>query len=96
MDAGKLLYDIGQGMDALGSAVGLSRKDKNQIEYVASGIPLIGDVIRARDDFNYADTYLRNTHQPWGSVKYPSHLRGAGSIGSLGYSLSKNILDLYR
>ncbi|AIY31257.1 hypothetical protein [Camel associated drosmacovirus 2] len=97
---GEGLGHIGSDMDYLGTLIGLSESDKKQIEYALSGFPVIGDVIDARDGYNYMSDYLRNTGLTWGDLRYPSRVTGAGGFGravTSGYRfVSKNLADLYR
>lgn len=96
---GERFYNAGQSMDRIGSWLGLSREDKNKIEYAVAGIPVLGDTLRARDNFNAMEDYMRITGTSWADIPYPSRVFGAGSIGraasSLGGFVSKNIKDLY-
>lgn len=55
--------------------------------------------IDQRDLANYWSDYLRNTGQSWSDIKYPSMMRGYGSVGSYSRSVlsfGKNIARLYR
>lgn len=93
------VWRSGQNMDNLGSLVGLSRADKNKIEYAMSQVPVLGGFISARDNWNYVNDYMRNRGVSWDRMPYPSMVRGAGSIGRAvtgAYSfVSSNIKDLY-
>lgn len=96
---GEDFANYGSDMDALGSVIGLSESDKKQIEYSLSSIPVLGDVIRDRDDYNYVSDYLRNNGLTWADIRYPSRVTGAGTFGRLmssGYNfVSKNVERLY-
>lgn len=61
------------------------------------GVPLIGDILRAQDNYRYYDDYLRNRGLSWSDVKYPTRLNSGlgGAYGTLNY-VSKNILRLYK
>lgn len=57
----------------------LSKGDSNRIRYELSGVPILGDFIRAADNTDYMNTYLRSHQMTWADVKNPSRLTGAGS-----------------
>lgn len=55
--------------------------------------------LEQRDLANYWGDYLLNTGQDWSDIKYPTMMRGYGSVGSNtrnALSFSKNIARLYR
>lgn len=93
------IWRSGQNLDNLGTLIGLSRADKNKLEYSMSQVPILGGVITARDNWNYVNDYMRNTGNSWDDMPYPSMVRGAGSIGRVGTGaynyVSDNIRDLY-
>lgn len=93
------MWRAGQNFDNLGTVIGLSREDKNKLEYMTSQIPVVGGVITARDNWNYINDYMRNTGTGWSDMPYPSQVRGAGSVGRAilgGYNfVSDNIKSLY-
>lgn len=77
----------------------------NKWRYEMSGVPFIGDFIRAQDYHNWMNDYMRSTGVTWDSMKYPSLQYGAGSsaraIANLGYGagyayVSRNLMSLYR
>lgn len=96
---GDRLYNAGQTMDDIGTALGWSREDKNKIEYAFAGVPYLGEFVRARDNWNYMDDYMKATGINWSDIPYPSLIRGAGSIGhavsSTAGFVSDNIKSLY-
>ena len=54
--------------------------------------------IDQRDLANYWNDYFKNTGLTWEDVKYPSLMRGYGSVGTYSrsvFSFSKNIARLY-
>lgn len=77
----------------------------NQWKYHMSGVPFVGDFIRAGDQTRYFNDYLRNRNIDWSKVQYPSLNIGAGSylgaganvVYGTGYAyVSKNLMSLYR
>lgn len=77
----------------------------NQWKYHMSGVPFIGDFIRASDQTRYFYDYLNNRGIDWSKVKYPSLNIGSGSylgaganvVYGAGYAyVSKNLMSLYR
>lgn len=92
------MWRTGQNLDNLGTLMGLSRADKNKIEYSISRLPIVGSAISARDSWNYMNDYMRNTGTSWSDMPYPSMVRGAGSIGAAigGWNfVSDNVSRLY-
>lgn len=65
----------------------LSMSDSNQWKYHVSGLPILGDFMRADDYTTYMNKYLKARDMTWADVKYPSLARGAGSsaraVGSM-------------
>lgn len=95
MDNGKLFMEgAGSFGDWFGSLLGLTDDDKAELEYVMADVPIVGDFMRARDDYNRMDDYLRNTGQSWSSMRYPTLAQGSGLTGGL-QRLSSNVLELY-
>lgn len=92
------LGNIGLGIDNLGSALGLSRTDKNKLRFWTSQVPVVGDMIRAQDSWNRANDYLRNRGLSWNDVRYGMPQSGtASSALTNGVAfVSRNILSLYR
>lgn len=68
-----------------------------QFEYMFANLPVYGDWLRARDNFNYISDYLRNNDMNWSDILYPSRVTGSGSspYGSLNF-VSSNLKKLYR
>lgn len=66
----------------------------NQAQYFASGLPIVGDLLRSVDDYRYMDDYLGNRDIPWSNVKYPSRASHQSYGSSLNF-VSKNISSLY-
>lgn len=63
-----------------------------------AGFPVVGGIIRARDNWNYMQDYMTNRGLSWSDIKYPTRTVG-GVDASIGGSLnfvSKNIERLYR
>lgn len=91
---------LGGDIDDIGSLVGLTADDKAELLYHASGLPYVGDVIRADDNNRYITDYMRHTGLTWSDVVYPTRLPGAGTLGRFAGGtlnfVSKNLEDLYR
>lgn len=68
---------------------------RNQFRYIASGLPGIGPVIQAQDNWNYINDYMENRGLSWSDVKYASRLGNSGSSGIMSF-VSSNIERLYR
>lgn len=69
----------------------------NRVSYAGSSLPMVGDMFRAVDSYNYMSDYMKNTPEvSWETMKYPSLKQGSGNIGRAGMTLSRNILSLYR
>lgn len=67
----------------------------NQGQYLASGIPVLGDILRSFDDYRYMDDYRGNRGIPWSDVKYPSRVSHQSYGSSLSF-VSSNIENLYK
>lgn len=67
----------------------------NQAQFFASGLPIVGDVLRSYDNYRYYDDYMKNRGLSWSDVKYPSRI-SSQSYGSMINFVSKNIDKLYR
>lgn len=67
---------------------------QNQILSVMSGLPVVGDIQRSIDNWNYYNDYLNNRGLDWSDVKYPSRMSTV-SLGSTLSFVSKNIDRLY-
>lgn len=68
----------------------------NWASYIASGLPIIGNFVRSRDNWNYINDYMRNRNLTWSDVKYPSRVDGASTAGFGLNFVSSNIEDLYK
>lgn len=75
-------------------SVNLSPGMQNQIRSVMSGLPVLGDIQRSIDNWNYYNDYMRNRGLDWSDVKYPSRMSTI-SLGSTLSFVSKNIEHLY-
>lgn len=94
---------LGEAMDNLGSVMGLSRADKNKIENVLSGIPVVGDVLKTKNQWDYMSDYMENKGLNWEDVQYPALLNSGLNTVNLYNSVrrgtnfvSDNIKKLYR
>lgn len=83
----------------------LSMETSNRLRYHASGVPILGDFIRADDSQHALEDYMKNTGLTWADVKYPSRVMGAGQMASavagvgssaLGGVMYSRILRMYR
>lgn len=77
----------------------------NKWRYQMSGVPYVGDFIRAEDSGRFMDDYLRNTGLSWDDVKYPSMNVGAGGMahavsnvgmGALSAGTTHALMRMYR
>lgn len=67
-----------------------------KLRYLGANMPVVGDIVRAQDNWNYWSDYLENRGMSWSDVLYPSRLSGAGSgYGAVSF-VSSNIERLYR
>lgn len=67
-----------------------------QVSSVATAIPVLGDFVRARDDWRYMDDYMRNRGLSYRDLKYPSRTVGGSEFrGSVSF-VSSNVTKLYR
>ena len=68
---------------------------RNWAKYHGSGLPGIGPIIKAQDNWNYINDYMENRGLSWSDVKYPSRLGNSGAGGVVSF-VSSNIEKLYR
>ncbi len=66
----------------------------NMVRSILSGVPVLGDIQRSIDNFNYYNDYLRNRGLSWADVRYPSRISTLSFAGTLNF-VSKNIEHLY-
>lgn len=66
----------------------------NQVRSILSGVPILGDIQRSIDNYNYYNDYMRNRGLSWADVRYPSRIPSL-SFGSTLNFVSKNIEELY-
>lgn len=65
--------------------------------YIASGLPVVGDVIDLYYGYKRTSDYLRNTGMSWSDIEYfGSGMTGAHGVGSLFNFVSSNIERLYK
>lgn len=67
------------GLDRLNDMLESSPRSKNMFVYSMSGFPIVGDLYRAVDKWNYANQYLSNRGVDWADIKYPTMAFGSGS-----------------
>lgn len=63
---------------------------------VVSGIPIVGDILRAQDRVRYMDDYLDNRGLSYSDILYPSMTVGYQGVSGLANFVSSNIERLYR
>lgn len=68
---------------------------RNQARYIASELPGIGPIVKAQDNWNYINDYMKNRGLSWSDVRYASRLVSSGAGGILSF-VSSNIERLYR
>jgi len=89
-------YLVGQGLDQLGTVLGLTEDDKKELEYMTAQVPVLGDLMGARDKYDYITDYMRNSGLSWSDMEYPTQTRGAGlGLGGAYHFVSDNIRSLY-
>lgn len=83
----------------------LNMRDSQRLKYEASGVPFLGDFMRASDQTRWMNDYLKNTGLTWADVKYPALASGAGSsaraIANVGYGIGNGafltrMMHMYR
>ncbi len=75
----------------------LTQGQTAELYYHLSGAPVIGDLIRWRDNWNSGSDYLKANGMTWDDVQYPSRLPGAGDTWRTASTiLSKSARFLYR
>lgn len=81
----------------INNAMGISDKDAYRTYVSMSGIPIVGDFIRASDNIRAMDDYMGNRGLSYSDVQYPTRTVGSGygSATSGLISLSKTVSKLY-
>ena len=81
----------------LAGVMGLSDKDAYAAYTAASGVPILGSLLKASDSVRAMDDYMGNRGLNYGSVQYPTATVGAGLGSATGaaLSLSKTLFSLY-
>lgn len=74
----------------------LDARTQYYLEAIASGIPIVGSFIQARDKVNYMDDYLSNRGLGYEDFLYPSMTVGYQGVSGLSSFVSSNIERLYR
>lgn len=77
--------------------LGLDDDQAAFLDWFASNVPIFGDFVKMRDNFNYIMDYMKNYGLDWSDMRYPSKVTGSGSspFGSLNF-VSSNLKKLYR
>lgn len=98
----------GQLQDALYSLYGSGRPSPDLAERQAmmqyraqallAGFPVVGGIIRARDNWNYMNDYMTNMGLSWSDIRYPTRTVAGvdGSVGGFLNFVSHNVERLYR
>lgn len=91
------MFDLWEGYRNTAKAIGISDEDAYWTYNLASGLPFVGDLLRASDSANAMADYMRNRGLDWGSIKYPTRTVGNGISSATGavLQISKNIASLY-
>lgn len=91
------VFNLWQAYKNNATAMGVSPKDAYWSYNLASGIPVIGDFLRASDSSNAMADYMRNRGLDWNDIKYPTRTLGNGVSGYTSgiLSISRNISRLY-
>lgn len=92
-----VLENGGHVLDAIAGVMGLDADDRAEIKWWASGLPVIGDAMKALDSHEKMEDYLDNRGMSWSDMMYTP---GSG-YSPVGFSstvnwVSDNISRLYR
>lgn len=87
--------------DPILDLMGISDADRKQIISAGSSIPVIGDIWRMADQYQYNQDYMKNTGLTWNDVKYPTMVNSGGTniynVARQGTNfVSDNIKKLYK
>lgn len=95
-----LYKDLPESVGNLASVFGMSDASKNRFSYMFSSLPVIGDFMKASDNYQYMNDYLDNRGMSWSDMKYPTRQSGSGygssSLRGSYNFVSDNIKYLYR
>lgn len=89
----------GEGLDWLGESLGLTDADQNELDYMMTTLPVVGPMMKGRDNYNWMNDYLRNNGLTWADALYPTRLPGSGVVSTAltsGYNfVSRNLEHFY-
>lgn len=91
---GDVVNDLGNTADSIIYGLGFTDDDKQKAKYLASGIPIVGELLKSSDEYAWTSDYLSNRGLSWSDVKYPAKISGQ-SYGSTMNFVSDNIKRLY-
>lgn len=83
------LYDIHKYVE--------NNEEYNKFAWLTADFPVVGWMTKLIDNVGWIKDYMENTGIDWSDMKYPTHVRGAGSgvYGTMNF-VSSNIARLYR
>lgn len=87
--------------DAILDVMDIDEANRKKVISMASGLPVIGDLLKASDQYNYTQDYLDNRGMSWEQLKYPAlvNVGGGGFVSGLrsgSQYVSRNIERLYK
>lgn len=82
-------------LDTLMGVSGMDANDKVLFRAQMQNVPLIGDVFKDEDNYNYYSDYLKNRGLSWSDVKYPTRLNMGVGMSGVNF-VSSNIRSLYK
>lgn len=75
----------------------MDSKSKYFIDDVGLNMPVLGAWLKAQNNIDYAEDYLRNTGMDWSDIKYHKLDLGLGSaVGGTVNFVSSNVASLYK
>jgi len=92
---------VGAAAQNIAMTLGMSKSDINMITNQMSGLPVIGDILRADAQFDYISDYMDKKGLDWADVKYPAlvdagQFDNARLLATTKNFVSRNIFDLYK
>lgn len=73
----------------------LSDDQRAQFEFLFGNLPLYGQLLDIRDNWNYMSDYLKNSGIDWADIKYIARTVGSGKGSDALNYLSRNIEKFY-
>ena len=93
-----MIHNYGFPNDPFTYAINLYKNNgrhRFMVDTTLAGLPIIGDLLRSRDNMRYMDDYMENTGLSWDDIKYPTRLQGMQGFGSVLNYVSRNVYRLY-